>query len=93
MKIVYETPNKEYQIRKQVNEEWGIVFGDEIVVFNICKYNSSLAKWNLEHPDAKLSDYVILRSEEKLEDALRWLKSNSVISGDELKNQVEKIGK
>lgn len=90
---VYETPNKEYRIIKQSNREWEVVFGEELFTYNICKYVPSLAGWNLKNPNAKLSDYVIIRSEEKIVDALKWLKNNNIISNDELKLQITKIGK
>jgi len=93
MNVVYETPNKEYQIREQFSEEWEIVFGERFYVYNICKRFDSLVEWNRKNPKARLSDYVILRSEEDLKEAFKWLKSKNVISNDELNLQIQKIGK
>ena len=86
--IIYETPTKEYQIRKQTNMEWAVVFGEELVVYNICKYNQSLSDWNKKNPEAKLSDFIIVRSEERLKDAFEWLRKNNIISNDEMKQQI-----
>lgn len=87
MTIVYETPDKTWQIRKTVDSLWQEVFGKDIVCYNVCKYEESLKKWNDENNNF-LADYVIIYSTEKIKTAFQWLKTMNIISNDECLFQI-----
>lgn len=93
MNFIYESPNKEWRIVRQNDPEWEEVFGSDISMFNICKYNESLERYSENNPKLNLSNYIIFHSVENLEDAFRWLRWNKVISSDEMKYQVGLLNK
>jgi hypothetical protein len=91
MKFIYETPSGVYRISQQKDILWNEVFSvndsKPIVIYNISRYDSTLAAWNAEHPEAGMADYVIVHSEENIEDCFIWFHSYNIISRDEMNYQ------
>jgi hypothetical protein len=77
MKIIYETPNKEYAIVEQTDPEWQAVFGTDAVYYNA----------------VKISTKSIIYTGISVPPVLKWLRKFSVISEDEMNYQIKKIGK
>lgn len=93
MSIIYETPDKTWQVREQNDSLWQEVFGKDVKVYHVCKHIQSLAIWNEANPESKLTDYALIHSFEKPEYAFRWLKTMNVISRDEMLYQIKILSK
>ena len=94
MNYLYETPNKIYRISQQSDALWTEIFsvaGKPPICYNISCYDPVLAKWNREHPEARLADYVIVHSEEELENCFIWLKQHNIISRDEMEHWIREF--
>lgn len=77
MKIIYETPSKEWAIVEQTDPIWESVFGKESVYFNAYR----------------VKDKFLIYSGVTVLQVLNWFRKMNIISEDELKSQSEKIGK
>lgn len=89
--IIYETPNKLYRVYKQDDLEWESIFG-KTDLFNLAKYDSSLAEYNKRNPESNLSDYFIITSFETFDGAMNFLYQVSrAISKDEMNAEIKKF--
>lgn len=83
---IYQTTDKQYGIKLQSDPTWEQVFGNA-PIYLICKYDESLHKYNVKtNYAANLSEYYIVRSEEKLKNCFKWLVINNIITVEEMKS-------
>lgn len=77
MNVVYTTPNREWEVKGQSDPEWQSIFGYDKLYYNAYR----------------ISDNLIVYCGGSIEDTLRWFRKMNIISEDEMKYQIEKIGK
>lgn len=75
--IIYTTPTGEWEVRKQSDPEWQSVFGYDTPYYNAYR----------------VSDKLIVYCGRNIKDVLQWFRKMNIISEDEVKYQIEKIGK
>jgi len=88
--FLYQTPDKKYGISKQNDPIWNEIFED-VEIWNVCVYNQSLAGWNVEHPEERLSDYMIVWSAESIEDCFRYLWETRNITKEEYDLSLDRL--
>lgn len=77
MNIIYTTPNDEWEIVSQSDPKWQSVFGMDAVYYNAYRKK----------------DGFLVFSGGNASSVLQWFRKMNIISEDELKLQIEKIGK
>lgn len=73
MKVIYETPNKEYEVKEETDVKWQELFGQDAVYYNAYRKN----------------DNFLIYSGSDLEEVLNWFVKTNIISKDEMKYQIE----
>ncbi len=77
MNVIYTTHNEEWEIVSQSDPKWQSVFGMGAVYYNAYRKKDSL----------------LVFSGGTASSVLQWFRKMNIISEDELKLQIEKIGK
>ena len=79
MNWIFQTPDELYGIILQRDFLWNSIFGD-IPIYLVCKYDDGLHQYNIDtNYSDRLSDYIIIKHGESLEDCFDYLKRNKII--------------